>query len=173
VCICFVSSSSLPPSTRDPRPSTLDYPLSTTHSHEHTTPVTSPAPPLSSAPEMKNGKASPKLCDQIAHRGDPSCRVVAAGNQSYTAATLVSSLYVHTDRSRRRAISVLLCIVNKHHLHLARHHGSVAPVPRLVYCLVVRGRASAPRRFPNLNHINAKPNSNNVPLNGIVQRLRL
>jgi hypothetical protein len=37
----------------------------------------------------------------------------------------------------------------------------------------VRGRTSASRRFPNLNHINAKPSSNNVPLNGIVQRLPL
>jgi hypothetical protein len=43
---------------------------------------------------MRNGKVFPKVYDQIAHRVDPPCRVVAAGNQSYTAATLVSSLYV-------------------------------------------------------------------------------
>jgi hypothetical protein len=84
----------LEPPAFNPRPLATHSPPPTPLTRAHNTSDVAGAP-LSSAPEMKNGKASPKLCDQIAHRGDPSCRVVAAGNQSYTAATLVSSLYVH------------------------------------------------------------------------------
>jgi hypothetical protein len=49
-CKCFVSSSSLPPST-----STFDYPPSIDHSHEHPIPVTSP-PPCPPAKRARNEK---------------------------------------------------------------------------------------------------------------------